>query len=97
MKTQIYLVDENGFFIESIMVNEVKPTDIITPIYKGYVRTKWNGTDWEEGATAEEITAFESQQLAEQAPSLEDIVSEQQIKITELETKVIELQNILEV
>lgn len=65
MATQIYLVDENDYFIESILVDEVLPDHILIPINTGYVKTKFNRElmCWEEGATAEEISVYEAEQL----------------------------------
>lgn len=91
MKTQIYLVDKNGYFIESVMTENPKAEDITTPILTGYVKTKWNGNDWVEGATDEEISVYEAEQLAlHSAPTLEQ-------QIEELKIKVAELQSVLEV
>lgn len=57
----VFIIDENGFLItrESIFIDEELEANMITePIQEGLYRPKWNGSQWEEGATPEEIALF---------------------------------------
>lgn len=62
---QVWIIDKNGFYAgESKFVQEV--TDLMTtvPLLVGYVKPKFNGTEWTEGATEEEVEAWkQSQQI----------------------------------
>jgi sRNA-binding carbon storage regulator CsrA len=59
-------VDNEGFYIEPILLNEDEiPNDpllISTPVPEGFYLPKWNGTAWEEGKPLEEIEAHIAQQ-----------------------------------
>lgn len=54
---QGWLIDENGFIVDSVIaesedsnvITKAFPTDIVL------IKPKWNGTEWIEGATQEEI------------------------------------------
>lgn len=60
---QIWKIDINGIFTgESYFVEEPTSDEITSPITVGYVKAKWTGTEWMEGATAEEITAWQEEQ-----------------------------------
>jgi len=75
---QIWEYDENGFFTESVFVKEVKENMTETPIEVGYYKAKWNGTEWVEGATQEEIIAF--QEANKVIPTTDDILRAKLIK-----------------
>lgn len=55
----VWVVDEEGFYIEPTRKQEEDITeyDITTPLHTEFlcVKPKWNGTEWVEGATQEEI------------------------------------------
>ena len=63
--TQVWLIDYNGFYQnESKFVEEVKKGMITVPLLTGYVKPLFNGTEWVEGATKEEIQEWkQSQQI----------------------------------
>ena len=61
MIKQTWTIDEQGFYLgESTFINEEEMTDLMitTPILIGYIKPKWNGIEWVEGATEEEIQAW---------------------------------------
>lgn len=53
--TQVWLIDENGFYtgVMDFVENPTESEIIILP--NGFYRPKWNGEKWIEGATQEEI------------------------------------------
>ena len=62
---QVWKIDENGYFTgESYFVDETtkdyveSELEITEPYTIGYVKGKWNGSEWKEGATAGEIQAW---------------------------------------
>ena len=59
---QVWIIDEKGFFIEDKLVSEVKEKMITVPILIGYIKPKWDGATWIEGATEEEIKKWEQSQ-----------------------------------
>ncbi len=69
-------IDNNGFYIEDVETNLTENTDeiIITDIITGYVKPKWNGVEWIEGATEEEITEWQEQQNESPIPPLDEII-----------------------
>lgn len=53
---QVWLLDSDNFFInKSIMVEELSENMTDTPLMVGYVRPRWTGLEWVEGATSEQI------------------------------------------
>ena len=66
---QVWIIDKNGFYAgESKFVQEV--TDLMTtvPLLVGYVKPKFNGTEWTEGATEEEVEAWKQSQQIDICP-----------------------------
>lgn len=61
---KIIRIDETGLFIEDVLIkeDELIPTDCIE-IYcpNGFYLPKWNGTEWVEGLTQDEIDALNNQ------------------------------------
>lgn len=57
---QVFRIDQYGFYIESVIINdnESTPPDCVDvfPTY-GLYKPKWNGTDWIEGETTDNILA----------------------------------------
>lgn len=55
-----YQMDSNGFFVKDVFA-DVQPADTLTvqpPQNPSLLKAKWNGTQWVEGATADEIAAI---------------------------------------
>lgn len=64
MYKQVYKIDSTGFNIETLTVEfdendqpvyELEDNVIVAPIPHGFVREKWTGSKWIEGATPEEV------------------------------------------
>ena len=63
---QVWKIDDNSFFTgESIFIEEENLTslDIIEGFSIGYIKAKWTGKEWVEGATTEEITAWNNENI----------------------------------
>ena len=61
--TQVWLLDENKFFTgESKFVEEVEDNMTTEPLLVGYVKAKWTGREWIEGASEEEIKEWQDTQ-----------------------------------
>lgn len=59
---QVWVIDQNGYFTgESKIILEKELTNLMItlPYTFGYIKGKWNGTEWIEGATDEEIKAWQ--------------------------------------
>lgn len=67
----VRLIDENGMFIEDAFVEELTEFTIETPCPSGFYQPKWNGTEWVEGLTQEEIQAIKDSTLPTE-PTLEE-------------------------
>lgn len=74
-------VDENGLFIEDVILDEKpmieqneesipSPYYIIETVPNGFYHPKWNGLEWVEGATQEEIDKITKTQPQE--PTIEE-------------------------
>ncbi len=80
-----YQIDNNGFFLGVVKAtNEAMEFSTEVPISGNFVKFKFNGTEWVEGATAEEI---EQSQVVEQ--------TDLQTRITQLETELAEIKSLL--
>lgn len=64
LRKHVYEVDENGFFVEMYLANVDEEGNILDEDKQGFVtvdypsglvKRKWNGIEWIEGATQEEI------------------------------------------
>ena len=51
----VRIIDENGLFLEDGFVEELTQFTIETPCNVGFHRPKWDGLQWGEGLTDEEI------------------------------------------
>jgi hypothetical protein len=82
---QIWKIDGNNIFTGESYFTKVSDTnEITTPLTVGYVKPLWNGIEWQEGATEEEIQEWkESNEQQNQQPTLEERVSA--LEILELE------------
>lgn len=62
---QVWNIDVDGIFTESTLIEEEyfdKNTMVKTPIGNvGFYKAKWNGEKWIEGATEEEIKAWQEE------------------------------------
>lgn len=66
-------IDDNGLFLEDVLIEEIpfrydeegnKIYDthyIEMPVPQGFYKPKWNGTEWIEGMSQEEINAMKNQ------------------------------------
>lgn len=60
---QVWLLDEDNYFTGiSDFVEEVGDNMTTEPLLIGYVKAKWTGREWIEGATDDEIKAWEESQ-----------------------------------
>lgn len=71
---QVWTIDENGFLIETKLIKESEKTDqdITTGFSIGFYKAKWNGTKWIEGATEEEIQAWQEENKIIKQPTTEE-------------------------
>lgn len=70
--TQVWLLDEDGFYLwKNIFVEEVGDNMTIQPLLVGYIKPKWNGSEWEEGATEQEILEWKQLQPKTQKSDVE--------------------------
>lgn len=75
--TQVWLLDENKFFTGiSKFVEEVEENMTTEPLLVGYVKAKFTGREWIEGATDEEIQQWENSRPKLQKTEIE-IMQEQ--------------------
>jgi hypothetical protein len=61
---QVFKIDDQGFYIEPVIVKddeELEENLIETPIPEGFYRPRWNGNEWVEGLTNEEIEQLKQQ------------------------------------
>ena len=78
----VRIIDSNGFFIEDAFVDELTEFTIETPCPDGFYLPKWDGTQWVEGKTAEEIAEIKAGAKSE--PTLEERVASTEAAITAL-------------
>ncbi len=64
----VRIIDENGLFVEDAFVEELTEFTIETPCPPGFYLPKWDGTQWVEGKTAEEIAAIKASAEMVQTP-----------------------------
>lgn len=60
-KVQDYKMNENEEFVEYYVV-------------KGYIKPRWNGNEWVEGATEEEIQESKEENKVVQTPTTEELL-----------------------
>lgn len=90
MLIEVRKVNQEGFIEELIVVDSMNiPEDFIIDRVDGLIKPKWNGLEWEEGITQEELDAM----LAEQEQYEPEIPLEE--RIAQLEAKNAELENTL--
>ena len=74
-------IDSNGFFVEDAFVDELTEFTIETPCPDGFYLPKWDGTQWVEGKTAEEIAAIKN---VVETPTLDKQVADLSAAVTAL-------------
>lgn len=90
----VWIVDKQGFRVDSDVKNEADITEfdiIVNPhiinedgsMYIPFTKEKWNGTEWIEGATEEEIKECQAQQNRPNLPSSDE-------RITNIEAYLVE-------
>ena len=82
----VRIIDSNGYFIEDAFVDELTEFTIETPCPDGFYLPKWDGTQWVEGKTAEEIAAIQASVVVEKSTDE---------RISELETLVLQMGGII--
>ena len=79
-ETKIFLRDDFSFDAKTEIGLDVKPA-------QGLYQPKWNGTEWVEGLTQEEIDERKAQAEPPE-PTLEEKITEHDIKIVTLEQEI---------
>ena len=82
----VRIIDSNGFFVCDDFVDELTEFTVETPCLDGFYLPKWDGMQWVEGKTAEEIAAILASVVIEK--STDD-------RISELETLVLQIGGII--
>ena len=82
----VRIIDANGLFVCDDFVDELTELTIETPCPDGFYLPKWDGAQWVEGKTAEEIAAIQADVTVEKTDSE---------RISDLETLVLELGGII--
>ena len=75
------IIDSNGFFVCDDFVDELTEFTIETPCPDGFYLPKWNGTQWVEGKTADEIAAMKN---VVETPTLDKQVADLSAAVTAL-------------
>ena len=78
----VRIIDSNGFFVEDAFVDELTEVTVETPCSDGFYLPRWDGVQWVEGKTAEEIVALKAN--AKNEPTIEDRVASAEAAITAL-------------
>lgn len=79
---QVWLLDEDNYFTgESIFVEEVTENMTTEPLLVGYVKAKWTGREWIEGATDDKIKEWEEQNKPHPQEPTEIEILQQENKI----------------
>jgi hypothetical protein len=67
---QVWKIDINNFYTgDSYFVVEPSENEVTIPILVGYVKPKWTGVDWVEGATEQEIQEWKDSNIIEREPT----------------------------
>lgn len=82
---QVWLYDENNIFIKSIFVNEIDENMTDIPLLIGYIKPMFNGVNWVEGATQEEINSWNKENRTKSDPTPLQKISDLEIKLLKLE------------
>jgi hypothetical protein len=79
---QVFKIDDQGFYVEPVIIGddeELGENLIETPIPEGFYRPKWNGNEWVEGLTSEEIEALKQQHQPQ--PSELDLLKQENAEL----------------
>ena len=79
----VRLIDEDGMFISDEFVEELTEFTVETPCPSGFYHPRWNGTEWVEGLTVEEIQVIKDNVVVE--VTLSERVTNTEIDVTTLE------------
>lgn len=85
MLKKAYKIDVDGFYLEDYIYEEGQEleTDIITiEMSQGFIKSKWDGTQWIEGATQEYIDSIKAPVTSQ--PTLEERVASAEEMLTML-------------
>jgi len=83
MNKLVRLINGNGLFIADEFVEELTEFTIETPCPSGFYHPRWNGTEWVEGLTVEEIQVIKDNVVVE--VTLSERVTNTEIDVTTLE------------
>ena len=82
--TQVWIYDENKVFVEYKFVEEVIENMTTVPLLVGYVKPTFTGREWIEGATDEEVKAWEEANKPKpQEPNEIELLKEEVILLKE--------------
>lgn len=75
---QVFIYDENGFYLDSKFVSELGKNMTTEPILVGRVKPKFDTklNEWIEGATEEEITDWKNKQPVSEPTEIQQLRSE---------------------
>lgn len=66
MIKKAYKIDKDGFYLEDYIYEEGQELEsnmIITEMPQGFIKSKWDGREWIEGATQEYIDSLKSTEI----------------------------------
>ena len=78
----VRMIDKQGFFIEDAFVSVLTEFTIQESCPGGFYLPKWDGEQWVEGKTQEEIDAIKAAVVA--GSTLEERVDEVEIEVNEI-------------
>ena len=76
---QVWKIDKDGYFTgesDFLYERDLTQFDITEAITVGYIKAKWNGSKWIEGATEEEIRQFKEEMSKPPEPTEIDRLKE---------------------
>jgi hypothetical protein len=83
---QVFKIDDDGFYVEPVIVYSNEngeyeiPSDCIEiPVPEGLYKPKWNGSEWVEGLSQEEIEALKQQNQPQ--PSELDLLKQENAEL----------------
>lgn len=93
---QVWCYDNNNIFTESKMVEEIHDFMTTTPIGNvGFYKPKWDGNEWIESATGDEIKIWKEENKVIQEPSENEmLISNLLLDNAELKNKATELEEL---
>ena len=82
----VRIIDRNGLFVCDDFVDELTEFTIETPCLDGFYLPRWDGAQWVEGKTTDEIAAIQTSVVVEKSADQ---------RISELETLVLQMGGII--